>query len=319
MNIEDVEVKRNPKVVFMGTPEFSVPVLDALIKNYDVIAVVTQPDKEVGRGGKLAKPPVKILAEEHNILVLQFNKLRDSYEQIIELEPDIIVTCAYGQILPKELLDSPQYGCVNVHASLLPKLRGGAPIHRAILNGDTKTGITIMFMAPGMDDGDIIAQEEIEIKDTDTASILHDELSVLGSKLLIETLPSIFDGTNKRVKQDESLVTFAPIIKKEDEKLDFSRTSKEIYNKIRGLNSFPGAYLILDGRRIKVWKSKIENEYYTDRLDGEIVKLYSDGIGIKTGNGVINLTVIQPEGKSKMLSKDFINGQKESLIGKVVS
>ncbi len=318
MNIEDIEIKKELKIVFMGTPDFSVPVLDALIKNYKVKAVVTQPDKLVGRSGKLAKPPVKLLAEQHDILVIQLKKIKEEYQEIIDLEPDLIVTCAYGQILPEELLNYPRLGCINVHASLLPKLRGGAPIHRAILNGFKKTGITIMYMAKGMDDGDIIEQRELDILDTDTASTLHDKLSKLGSELLIETLPSIIDGTNKRVPQDSSKVTFAPIIKPDDEKIDFSKTSLEIYNQIRGLNSFPGAYLILDGKRIKVWESIIVEEYFPEKFNGEIVKIYNEGIGIKTSNGVIVLTLIQPEGKPKMKAKDFLNGIKDTLIGKIV-
>ena len=318
MNIEDIEVKREPRVVFMGTPTFSVPVLDALIKNYKVKAVVTQPDKQVGRSGKISKPPVKVLAEEHDILVLQLNKIKEQYEEIIELDPDLIVTCAYGQILPKELLDYPKYGCINVHASLLPKLRGGAPIHRAIINGDKKSGITIMYMAPGMDDGDIISQEEVEITSADTASSLHDKLSKLGSQLLIKTLPSIIEGTNTRIPQDEKLVTFAPVIKPEDEKIDFNKTSMQIYNQIRGLNSFPGAYFMLNGKRFKVWESIIGNETFHQNINGEIVKLYKEGIGVKTGNGVIILTVIQPEGKGRMNARDFLNGTKENLVGKVI-
>lgn len=318
MNIEDIEVKREPRIVFMGTPDFSVPVLEALIANYDVKAVVTQPDKIIGRSGKLSKPPVKIIAEENDILVLQLDKVRESYQEIIDLDPDIIITCAYGQILPKELLDYPTYGCINVHASLLPKLRGGAPIHRAIMNGDTKTGITIMYMDVGMDDGDIIVQKEIEITSFDTASTLHDKLSKLGSELLIETLPSIFDGTNIRTKQDAEEATYAPIIKPEDELIDFNITSKQIYDQIRGLNSFPGAYFVLDGKRIKVWESQIMDEYYPENLNGEIIKLYNDGIGIKTSNGIIKLTIIQPEGKSKMQARDYINGLKEDIVGKVV-
>lgn len=318
MNIEDIEIKREPRVVFMGTPDFSVPVLDALIKNYKVKAVVTQPDKHVGRSGKIAKPPVKILAEENNILVIQLNRIKEQYQEIIDLDPDLIVTCAYGQILPKELLDYPKYGCINVHASLLPKLRGGAPIHRSIIEGHSKTGITIMYMAEGMDTGDIISQKEIEITDMDTASSLHDKLSKLGSELLIETLPSIIEGTNKRIPQEESLVTYAPIIKPIDEKIDFSKTSKEVYNQIRGLNSFPGAYFILDGKRFKVWESIILDEYFSNCLDGEIVKIYKEGIGVKTNNGVIVLTVIQPEGKSRMKTRDYLNGIKDNLIGKII-
>ena len=318
MNIEDIEIKKELRVVFMGTPTFSVPVLEALIKNYKVKAVVTQPDKQVGRSGKLAKPPIKEIAEKNNILVIQLENIKQQYTEIIDLEPDLIVTCAYGQILPKELLDYPKYGCINVHASLLPKLRGGAPIHRAIINGDSKTGITIMYMAEGMDSGDIITQKEIEISDTETASTLHDKLSKLGSELLIETLPSILEGTNERIKQEDSLVTFAPIIKKEDEKIDFHKSSKVVYNQIRGLNSFPGAYFILNGKRFKVWESIIGDEVFHENLFGEVVKIYKEGIGIKTGNGVIILTVIQPEGKSRMRAADYLNGQKESIVGKIV-
>ena len=318
MNVEEISIKKELRVIFMGTPDFSVPILDKLIKNYKVKAVVTQPDKLVGRSGKIAKPPVKILAQENNILVIQLDNIKEQYQEIIDLEPDLIVTCAYGQILPKELLDYPRYGCINVHASLLPKLRGGAPIHRAIIEGYSKTGITIMYMAPGMDDGDIISQSEIEITDIDTASTLHDKLSKLGSELLIETLPSIIEGTNERIPQESSKVTYAPIIKPVDEKLDFSKTTKEIYNKIRGLNSFPGAYFMLDGKRFKVWESIKVDEYFPEHLDGEIVKIYKEGIGIKTHNGVIVLTVIQPEGKSKMKTSDYLNGLKESIVGKVV-
>ena len=318
MNNEDIEIKRPLRIVFMGTPDFSVPILDALIKNYKVKAVVTQPDKQVGRSGKIAKPPVKRLAEEHNIVVIQLNKIREEYQEIIDLDPDLIVTCAYGQILPKELLDYPRLGCINVHASLLPKLRGGAPIHRAIIEGHSKSGVTIMYMAPGMDDGDIISKREVEITDTDTASTLHDKLSKLGSELLIETLPSIIEGTNERIHQNEREVTFAPIIKPIDEKIDFIKTSKQIYNQIRGLNSFPGAYFMLEGKRFKVWESIIVDEYFPNKLDGEIVKIYKEGIGVKTHNGVIVLTVIQPEGKSRMNAKDYLNGLKESLVGKVI-
>ena len=317
MNVEDIEIEKKFKIVFMGTPEFSVPVLQALIDNYDVKAVVTQTDKQVGRSGKIAYSPIKKLALENDIVVLQPEKIKESYQEVIDLEPNIIITCAYGQIIPKELLDYPEYGCINVHASLLPKLRGGAPIHRAIMEGYKKTGITIMYMAPGMDDGDIITQEEVEITDTDTARTLSDKLTNLGAKLLLETLPSILEGTNTRTSQNPDEVTFAPIIKKEDERLDFSRSAKEIYNKIRGLNSFPGAYTMFEGKRMKVWESRISEDYFPENLDGEIVKLYKDGIGVKVSNGVVVLTTIQPEGKGKMPSSAYLNGIKENIVGKV--
>ena len=172
-----------------------------------------------------------------------------------------------------------------------------------------------MYMAPGMDDGDIITQEEVEITDTDTASTLSDKLTNLGAKLLLETLPSIFEGTNTRTSQNPDEVTFAPIIKKEDERIDFSRTAKEVCNQIRGLNSFPGAYAILDGKRMKIWESRIADDYFAENLDGEIVKLYDDGIGVKVSNGVVVLTTIQPEGKNKMSSRAYLNGIKDNIIG----
>lgn len=317
MDIESIKIEKEPTIIFMGTPDFSVHVLDELIKNYKVRAVVTQPDKMVGRNNHLAKPPVKILAEENNILVLQLNKIKEQYNEVIELEPDLIITCAYGQILPKELLDYPKYGCINVHASLLPKLRGGAPIHRAIIEGYTETGVTIMYMAPGMDDGDIITQDRVEISNTDTAASLHDKLSKLGSELLIKTLPSIFNGTNVRTKQNPTEVTYAPIIKPEDEKIDFSQTSREIYNQIRGLNSFPGAYAIFEGKRMKIWNSVVLDEYYSQKLNGEIVEITKDGIIVKTGNSTLLITELQPEGKSRMRATDFANGYKDNLKGKL--
>lgn len=318
MNIEDIVIKKELRIVFMGTPDFCVPVLEGLIENYGVKAVVTQPDKIVGRSGKIAKSPIKKVAEEHNILVLQPNKIRVEYQEIIDLEPDLIVTCAYGQIIPKELLDCPKYGCINVHASLLPKLRGGAPIHRSIIEGYKKTGITIMYMDEKMDSGDIISQKELEILESDNVSLLHDKLSIMGKELLLETLPSILEGTNNRTPQNINDVTFAPIITSSDEKIDFNKSCYEIYNLIRGLNSFPGAYLMIDSKRMKVFESRIANEYFSDKLNGEIVKLYKDGIGIKASNGVIVLTLIQPEGKSKMAAASYINGLKENIIGKIV-
>ena len=320
MNIDDINVEKELKIVFMGTPEFAVPILQGLIDNYNVKAVVTQPDKKVGREGKIISPPIKELAENNRIFVLQPDSIKEDWQDVVSFHPNLIITCAYGQILPRELLVYPEFGCINVHASLLPKLRGGAPIHHAIIDGYTKTGMTIMYMSPEMDRGDIISQKEIEIEDTDTASSLHDKLQVLGRDLLLETLPSIIDGTNTRIKQDEYEATYGFNISKEDEKIDFSKNRKQVYNKIRGLNSWPGAYAILDGKRIKIWSSYISENTYPERIDGQITNIYPDGIGVKVANGEIVITELQPEGKKKMSAVSFINGlqNKEELIGKIM-
>lgn len=308
------------KIVFMGTPEFSVPVLQGLIDNYGVSAIVTQPDHPVGRHGEVRYTPIKQVGIDNNILVLQPDKIKNDVQSIIDLHPDLIVTCAYGQILPKEILDCPRLGCINVHASLLPRLRGGAPIHRAIINGYKTTGITIMYMAPGMDDGDIISQEEIEIEYDDTASSLHDKLSILGQKLLLKTLPSIINGTNSRHKQDAELVTYGYNIKREDEKIDFSRSCDEIYNQVRGLNSWPGAYCIFNNKVLKVWECCVGQKINKiNTKTGTITNIYDEGIGVQTGNGEIILKMVQPEGKKKMTANDFARGiqNKENIIGKV--
>ncbi len=304
------------KVVFMGTPEFSVPVLKALIENCNVIGVVTQPDKEVGRHKELEFSPIKKVALEHNIKVVQPEKIRKEFDCVLEMNPDIVITCAYGQIIPNEILDFPKYKCVNVHASLLPKYRGGAPIHHAIMNGEKETGITIMYMAPGMDDGDIISQAKISIGENDTLGDLHDKLSELGSKLLMETLPSIIDGTNKRIKQDEDKVTLAKIIKKEDEVLDFNDTAENVHNKIRGLSPFPGSYALLDGKRVKFYRSRIEKDN-SKKEAGTIIDADKTGIYVKTTTDAVVIEELKIEGKKEMTAKEFLNGvKKESLINK---
>ncbi|MCI9435063.1 MAG: methionyl-tRNA formyltransferase [Bacilli bacterium] len=320
MNLDDIKIDKELKIIFMGTPTFSVPILEALIKDYKVRAVVTQPDKEVGRGGNVSFSPIKKVAMANTILTLQPDHIRDAVDEILALEPDLIVTCAYGQILPRAILDYPRYGCINVHASLLPKYRGGAPIHRAIMAGAKKTGITIMYMNPRMDEGDIISQSEIEVSETETASSLHDKLSILGAKLLIETLPSILAGTNNRIPQDSSKATYGFIIKREDEKIDFGKTKKEVYNQIRGLNSWPGSYCMCDGKILKVWESYITENYFPNKFNGEITNIYRDGFGVKVENGEVVFTIVQPEGKPKMHATDFINGlaNKGKIIGKVL-
>ena len=235
------------KVVFMGTPDFAVPVLEGLIENYEVVGVVSQPDKRVGRKQELVNTPIKEVALKHNILVFQPEKIKEDYEDILKLNPDIIVTCAYGQIIPSAILDYPRLGCINVHASLLPKLRGGAPIHKAIIDGYSKTGITIMYMDKKMDNGDIISTSETEILDSDNLESLHDRLSIMGRDLLLRTMPSIINGTNKRIKQNEEEVTYAYNIKREEEHIDLSKTRREVFNQIRGLSPVPGANLLVDG------------------------------------------------------------------------
>lgn len=308
MNLDDLNVEKELKIIYMGTPEFSKVVLEGLLSKYKVRAIVTQPDKPAGRGEHLKESPVKKLAQEKAILTLQPNKIREEYEEILALEPDLIITCAYGQILPEEIISYPRLGCINVHASLLPKLRGGAPIQRAIMNGFNETGVTIMYMNNEMDKGDMISSRSIEILDEDTADTLHDKLMVVGRDLLLDTLPSIIDGTNERIIQNDSKATYGFIIKKEDEKINFSKTKREIYNQIRGLNSHPGAYCIFNGKIIKVWESYQTDNTFSNMVDGQITNIYPDGIGVKVSNGEIVFKTIQPEGKQKMSANAFANG-----------
>ena len=318
MNFEDIKLEKDPTIIFMGTPDFSVPILKGIMEHYKVRAIVTQPDRKVGRDGKVIFSPVKQVAFDNDILCLQPEKIRDILQDINVLEPDLIITCAYGQILPLEMLQIPRLGCINVHASLLPKLRGGAPIHHAIMDGFSKTGVTIMYMDKGMDTGDIISQREIPISNDDTAETLHDKLSVLGRDLLLETLPSILNGTNSRTTQDEAEATYGFNITREDEHIDFSKTKRQIVNKVRGLNSWPGAYSILDDKILKVWKCREGERIYDLGTDGEITRIYDDGFGVKTSNGEVVFTEVQLEGKRKMAAKDFINGYHEKLEGKIL-
>lgn len=305
------------KVIFMGTPEFCVPILETLIENCNVIAVVTQPDKKVGRKQEIVYSPVKKVAIKNNIKVLQPAKIKEEYESINSLNPDIIITCAYGQIIPIQILDKPKYGCINVHASLLPKLRGGAPIHKAIMYGYLKTGITIMYMDKGMDTGDMISKSEVVIEKTDTAQKLHDKLMKESVSLLINTLPSIISGTNRREKQNEDDATYAYNISREEEHTNFNKTSLEVYNQIRSLNSWPGAYATLDGKNIKLWFCTITNNKYYQK-PGTIVNITKDGIEVVTKDASVLITELQIPGKKKVDIKSFINGiKKEDYIGKV--
>lgn len=304
------------KIVFMGTPDFAVPVLKQLISDgYDVVAVVTQPDRPVGRKKILTPPPVKVAAEQHGIPVLQPEKLRGSeeLEQIIKMEPDLIVTAAYGQILPKKLLDAPKYGCINVHASLLPELRGGAPIHYAILQGKEKTGVTIMYMVEKLDAGDILTQVEVPISETDTVGTLHDKLSEAGAKLLSETLPKLLRGELTPVPQNEEEATYAYNITREQEKIDWKKTGEEIYNHIRGFNPWPVAYTTLNGKTIKIWRS-IKVPLPRRGIPGEIVSIDEDGFTVCTGNETgIKIIELQPSGKRRMSAAEYLRGAGSKL------
>ena len=306
------------KILFMGTPDFSVNVLNGLIDNFNVVGVVTQPDKEVGRHKEIRFSPVKEVALKNDIRVFQPEHIKTEYEELLKLDVDMIVTCAYGQIIPKELLDFPKYGCINVHASLLPKLRGGSPIHTAIINNYPRTGVTIMYMVEKMDAGDIISQIDTPIYPDDNLETLHDRLSVMGTKLLLETIPKIVSGDIDPIPQDESEVTYAWNIKREEEHIDFNDTFININNRIRGLSPVPGAYAILDGVNVKIYKAHISDSFFTTKKNGEIGKIYKDGIGVACSDGEIILTEIQFAGKKRMKVSDYLNGCDSSkLVGKI--
>lgn len=307
---------KDKRVVFMGTPEFSVPVLEMLIENTNVVLVVTQPDKEVGRHHELKATPVKECALKHNIEVYQPIKIRNEYEHILEMNPDIIITCAYGQIIPSILLDTPKYKAINVHASLLPKLRGGSPLHKCIIDGYKETGVTIMYMAPGMDDGDIITQRSVEIKDADNVGIIHDKLSIMSRDLLLETLPNIFSGNITRTKQDPNEVTYAYNIKREEEKIDFTKTAREVFNQIRGMYPFPVAYTTLNGEVIKICEVRIGNS--SKGKPGEIIETSKDGISVMCKDKNIIITRLKPSGKKEMTAKDYLNGKNKTIVGEIL-
>ena len=296
-------------IVYMGTPDFAVPALESIIsEGHNVQAVFAQPDKPAGRGYNLRKPPVKICAEKHGIAVYQPEKLRDSDTEAVikQLNPDIIVVAAYGQILPESILKLPRLGCVNIHASLLPRLRGAAPIQWAIYNGDKVTGITTMKMAKGLDTGDILEQAETEIGENETADSLHDRLSALGAKIIISTLNKLENGSiTPRLQGDE--FTYAPLIKKSMGEIDFSKTAREIYNMIRAFTPWPSAFTMLNGRRIKIVEAAVSDK--TTKMPAGSVCFTDGAISAACGDGsVIDFLVIQPEGSGKMPADAFLRG-----------
>ncbi|WOV85230.1 methionyl-tRNA formyltransferase [Sporosarcina jeotgali] len=299
------------KLLFMGTPDFSAPILRMLHEEgYEIVGVVTQPDRPVGRKRVLTPPPVKAEALRLGLPVIQPEKLRGSaeLEEIKALAPDLIVTAAFGQILPKELLEVPKLGCINVHASLLPAYRGGAPIHQAIMDGCTETGVTIMYMAEKLDAGDIISQATEQISPTDDTGSMFDKLSLTGEKLLKETLPSILEGTNARIPQDEEKVTFAKNISREQERIDWTQKGTDIHNQVRGLTPWPTAYTTFGGENVKVWKTEVLPTESKGE-SGEIIELTKDQILVKTGDDTaIAITELQPSGKKRMTATVFLNG-----------
>lgn len=301
----------------MGTPDFSTKVLEMLIAKEDVIAVVTQPDRPVGRKRVMTPPPVKEVALQNGIEVYQPEKISQSedLQTLIDLKPDLIVTAAFGQILPKALLDAPRLGAINVHASLLPKYRGGAPIHQAIIDGEKETGVTIMYMAPKLDAGDIISQQAIDIEANDDVGSMHDKLSFLGADLLAKTLPDIINGTNERIEQNEEEATFASNISREDERIDWSKSAQDIYNHIRGLSPWPVAYTKLDDKNMKLYQANIVEG--KEGKPGEIIETTKKAIIVGTGSSdAIALTDIQLSGKKRMPTANFLSGYQDDLVGK---
>ena len=305
------------RVVFMGTPDFAVPVLEKLILNTKVVLVVSQPDKCVGRKRELVPTPIKKKALEYNIPVFQPEKVKLDYEEIVLARPDIIITCAYGQIIPKALLDLPRLGCINVHASLLPYLRGGAPLHHAIIDGYKETGVTIMYMDESMDTGDIISSITYPLKDTDTVGTVHDNLMEMGANLLMETLPSIIKGTNKRIKQDNSKATYAYNISRSDEHLDFSGSGVLVERKVRGLNPWPLANTLFDDEEIKI----ISGYFVLGKsIPKKINVVTKDSLGIGCSDGIYYVTALKPSGKKVMDIKSYLNGMdKDKLLAKKIS
>ena len=307
---------KNKNVVFMGTPDFAVPVLKMLIEKTNVIMVVTKPDKRVGRNKELTFSPVKKVALENNIPVFQPIKIKNDYEKLTEEKIDLIVTCAYGQIIPKEVLNLPKYGCINVHASILPKYRGSAPIQWAIINGDKETGVTIMYMDEGMDTGDIISISKMAITSDDNVGTMHDKLSILGAQTLEKELKSIFDGSVIRIKQGDNW-TLAPMIKREDEHLNFNDYGENIINRIRAFNPWPLANTLIDNKEIKI----IEAEFKNEKIDkaGSII-IDKEKMGISCLDGIVYLKKVKPFGKKEMSIESFLNGiNKKEYIKKVVS
>ena len=304
------------KTIFMGTPEFAIPSLEVVAKNTDLKAIFTKEDKVNARGNKIIFSPVKQFGIDNEIEVIQPKKIKDEkiIEKIKEINPDLIVVVAYGKILPKEIIDIPKYGIINVHSSLLPKYRGASPIHSAILNGDTESGVSIMYIEEGLDSGDVILQESCDILENDTLGTLHDKLKDLGAIGLEKALKLIEDGKVEATKQDESLATFVKPITKEQTKIDWNNTKEVIFNQIRGLNPFPAAHTFNEkNENIKIYKTeKLDKEY--EGKNGQIIDIINKkGPVVKVKNGALVLLEVKFQGKKLQRGADVINGRKMAI------
>lgn len=295
------------RVIFMGTPDFAVPCLARLVEISDVVAVVTQPDRPKGRGQKLLPPPVKVFAQEHGIAVYQPVRVKapDFVDVLRGLAPDLIVVVAFGQILSKEILSLPPLGCINVHASLLPRYRGAAPMQWAIVRGEKETGVTTMFMDEGLDTGDMLMRETLPITQAMTAAELHDAMMKLGADVLEKTLFSLSEGTLKRTPQDDALSTYAPLLDKEVGRIDWKKSAQEIHDLVRGLNSWPGVYTMLAGQKFKIWRTRLAEG---TAEPGEIVSVTKQGLLVGTGEGMLEILELQAPSKKKMAAGDYVRG-----------
>lgn len=299
------------RIIFMGTPEFAVASLDRIVKDgHEVAAVFTQPDRPKGRGYHLTPPPVKVMAQNYGIPVYQPTTLKDeeTIQIIKDINPDCIVVVAYGRILPESVLNIPRLGCINVHASLLPKLRGAAPIQWSIINGETETGITTMFMAKGLDTGDMILKAKCDIGPDETFGELHDKLMVIGAETLSKTLTLLEQGKAPREKQDDSLATYAPMIDKNSTLIDWNKSAQEIHNLVRGLNPSPSAYTLFNGLKFKIISSKLHNTE-SDKTPGSVVSVSEEGFVIACGDGkTLLVKEVQAQGGKKMTAAAYANG-----------
>lgn len=306
------------RVIFMGTPDFAVPSLEALLTKHEVVLVVTQPDKPKGRGKKMVPTPVKACALEHGIPVLQPEKVKEPefVEQLRSYEPDLIAVTAFGQILSEPILEMPKYGCINVHGSLLPKYRGAAPMQWSIIDGEKVTGITTMYMAKGLDSGDMLLKAEVEITDEDTFATIHDKMAVTGANLLLDTLDQLEAGTLERIPQDHDAATYAPMITKETGHIDWSKNRQDIINLIRGLNPVPAAYTIYEEEVLKIFGASLSDVQADSAANGEIVAVVKKGFVVKCGDGCLLITEVQARGGKRMMTDAYLRGHamKEGIL-----